>query len=428
MRRAAILSLVVLLATCATDPERVDPVTNQTYRSPIGNDFNSQIRYVQENFLTETYLAQDGGELPEAEMYAACNAIFNRILSTLPPEHKRDFQFRLYLTASSQVNAYTYGAGRVHLHVGLVASCNDASELAGILAHEIGHNSHDHIGQQLGRSRKLNKIVTLGGILRGPGQHLTGLITMPFTSLSLASHSREEERQADDRAVEYTTLAGIDPDGIARYFQRMQGAGGLRLFDTHPSPDNRVEKIRAHIEAVKASGDLPRNSAQFARILKRARAVAPYYEELQRALGGEDVDPVITACNQGIDALPAHPMFRFWKGIALISKEKNDLALPYLRSAFQLDKTNVTIPFVHCVLELQFGRPELAESSATRAIGLLPSAPQPWLVRGAARVALKRKEEGHADFDSGLRRLQGGERNKARTRLVEIDPSYKPKA
>jgi predicted Zn-dependent protease len=427
MRRAAIL-LLGLLATCATDPERIDPVTKETYRSPIGNDYQSQVRYVQENHLTETYLAQDGGELPEPEMYTGCNAIINRIVSTLPADHKRDFQFRLYLTASSQVNAYTYGAGRIHLHVGLVASCRDASELAGILAHEIGHNSHDHIGQQLGRSRKLNNIVTLGGILRGPGQHLTGLVTMPFTSLSIASHSREEERQADDRAVEYTTLAGIDPDGIARYFDRMQGAGGLRLFDTHPSPDNRVEKIRAHIARIKASPDLPRNSVQFERILKRARAVAPYYEELERALGGESPDPVIAACNNGIDALPKHPMFRFWKGIALVSKKENELALPHLRAAFRLDKTNVTIPFVHCVLELQFGRPDIAEESATRAIGLLPSAPQPWLVRGAARVALLRKEAGHEDFDEGLRRLQGNEQARARQRLTEIDPSYVPKA
>ena len=92
----------------------------------------------------------------------------------------------------------------------MVARCRDADEFAGILAHEIGHNSHDHFGQGLGRSSVAGTFVSLGGLAGAPGRQLAaalgGAVLVQFT--------RAQEREADARAVDYASRAGYDPDGV----------------------------------------------------------------------------------------------------------------------------------------------------------------------------------------------------------------------
>jgi len=425
--RIALLSLV-LLAGCYSAPEQVDPVTQKTYRSSLGNDYRSQLEYVRKNYLTQSYIAQDNGELPEPEMLEACNEIFERIIAVVPPEHRRGFQYKLYLTAGTSVNAFTYGAGRVQLHFGLLARCEDAAELAGTLAHEIGHNSHDHIGQQIGRTERFGSIMNFGGILGRPGRALTGIVIGPWAGLALVSYSRTQEREADDRAVDYNVAAGIDPDGLARFFGRMEKSNGLELFKTHPDPGNRVEEIRKRIRTAYAGG--PRDplvtTPAFERARARAGEILPYYEALQRALAADEPRDVHAACDIGIKDLPNHAQFHFWKGVALAAEEKIKEGLPYLRTASKLDRTNIMIPYTHCILELQGGDAKICEAAATRAIELMDVLPQPYYARGAARLVLERKQEAHADFDAALARVPDRDRRRVAEKLKEIDPDYVP--
>ena len=427
--RIALLSLALLVG-CYTAPVQVDPVTKKTYRSPLGNDYPSQLEYVRKNYLTESYIAQDNGELPEPEMLQACNEIFSRIIAAVPPGHRRGFEYKLYLTSGTSVNAFTYGAGRIQLHFGLLARCEDAAELAGTLAHEIGHNSHDHIGQQIGRSQKVSSILSLGGILGRPGRTLTGILIGPWAGLALVSYSRTQEREADDRAVDYNAAAGIDPDGLARFFSRMGKSKGLELFKTHPDPGNRVAEIRKRIASLPGGGlkDPLVDTPAFLRARDRAREILPYYDSLERALAANDTAALQVACDKGMRDLPNHPQFFFWKGVALATEEKVKQGLPYLRTASDLDRTNIMIPFTHCILELQGGDARICEAVATRAIGLMDILPEPYYARGAARLALERKPEARADFDAALKRVPESERRRVAEKLKELDPGYVPQA
>jgi predicted Zn-dependent protease len=279
MRALLPVLLAALLPGCAN---RTDPVTGAGYYSPLGNSYAEQLAYVRSRYLEQLTTVQDGGDLNEPEMLAACTALFRTLVAGLPDAHKRDFRFDLRIGADPSVNAYTYGAGFVRCSVGLVAYCDDASELAGILAHELGHNSHDHIGQTIGRTRISSEVLGLGGVLGAPGAFLGHLAGGGLAALTLTKYSRAQELAADERAVEYTARCGYDPDGLARFFGRLDeeekrhGRPPL-LFQTHPYSATRVSEIRADIAALPggAPADPIRRTDPIRRAIARAREIVP---------------------------------------------------------------------------------------------------------------------------------------------------------
>lgn len=428
--RARLLLTVLILPLLLSCANRRDPVTGARYYSPLGNDYESQLQYVRNHYLNQITTTQDGGDLNEPIIAAACETVFRRVLTGIPAEHQRGFQFDLKISANTGVNAYTYGGGFVRCNLGLVAFCEDASELAGIFAHELGHNSHDHIGQSLGRSAVSGEILSFGGLLGRPGAAIGNFVGGGIAAFTLNQYSRGQEVEADDRAVDYAFAASIDPDGLARFFARLalrEGKGPPQLFQTHPYSANRVEHIRERIRErdVVTTAETLRESEAFGRAIARARAILPYYENLNAAIVEDDREAVLKAAREGSAVLPNHAAFYLWAGTVLMLAEKPDEAVAELRVAAQLDTTNFLIPLVRAPLELQTGNARRAELSATHLIGLMPTMPQGYLLRGMARYAQKRNEEAFTDFDAALSRTASRKERKAtRAKLDEVIPEY----
>jgi len=422
-------ALAVLLALLAACANRTDPVTGEGYYSPIGNDYESQLAYVRGQFLNQLTTVRDGGDLNEPEIVAACEQIFRTVIDGIPGPHKRDFRFDLRVSANTAVNAYTYGAGFVRCNLGLVAFCEDASELAGILAHELGHNSHDHIGKTIGRTVVTSEVLGLGGVLGRPGALLGNLAGGGIAALTLTKYSREQERQADERAVDYTLRCGYDPDGLARFFGRLAEMERKRgrppqFFQSHPNSADRVERIRTRI-AERSGADGVKQTVAYRRARDRARAILPYYEQLEQAVMSDDRDAALRAARDGAEALPHHAAFHFWEGAVLYFQEKPAEAVLSLRRADMLDRTNFLVPMVHGTLELETGHFPEAEQAGDKLVGLMPVLPQGYLVRGTARLAQGRKDEAFADFDRALERVADPrERRALRKSLEEKVPDY----
>ncbi|MHC4222697.1 MAG: M48 family metalloprotease [Planctomycetota bacterium] len=420
MRR---LLLLVLLTAAAC---KSDPVSGRLYYSPLGSDFESQDKYVREHFVTELMIAQDGGVLPEPQINAVCRKIVGQVLKGVPKDHRREFRYSFILQASSQVNAYTYGAGRLHCHLGLIARCQDASEFAGVMAHEVGHISHDHFGQRLGRSSLAESILSP---FRIPGPRLLHRFGSSVAGFVLVQHTRSQEQESDDRAVDYAVAAGFDPDGLARFFEGMERdfpgeAGGPQLFQTHPYPANRVKKIRKRIEQDHGgvAPEAVRTFPEFELAAARARRILPFYETLEEALTKDDAEKVIAAADAGIASLPHHPAFHFWRGLAFETKEEHEPALASLRQAARLDKTNLLIPYVLGVVEITAENYAEAEAAASATLALVPVLAAPYMMRGVARYKMGRKEEANEDFDL----LIGSSRGRQREEILEKIRTHAP--
>ncbi|HEX5136308.1 MAG TPA: M48 family metallopeptidase [Planctomycetota bacterium] len=408
--------ILLLLAACQSDP-----VTGDAYYSPLGNDYASQDAFVRQNFLTEVLVAREGGLVNEPEMVAACREVFDRVAAAVPPEHRRDFQYHFLLTTSPDVNAYTYGAGRVHCHLGLLARCKDMSEFAGVMAHEIGHNSRDHFGKSLGRSAIGSTFTSIGGLAGPPGRKLTegltGLVAVQFT--------RSQERETDDLAVDYEIAAGIDPHGLARFFDAMErdfGSEGAQFFQTHPHPENRVRAIEERIEEKAGAHGVPwqRSSPRFAAALARAREILPYYTRLAEATAGEDPKAWLAAADAGALALPRHAMFHFFRGIALVELDDRAGARAALRTATSVNLGDFLVPFVWSALEFQAEDWAASEEGANALLAIIPVMPHGYFFRGISRMKLGREADGRRDLETLLALTPKKDRKKVLAQIREF--------
>jgi Zn-dependent protease with chaperone function len=137
-----------------------------------------------------------------------------------------------------EVNAFAMPGGRIVLLHGLLMRAEDADELAGVLAHEIGHLRHDHPLRGLMRAVGLG---VLASILTGGSD----VAALGATLLSLAN-SRAFEAEADTEAVRILQVAGIGTAGLHRFFARMEEQhlpDVARYLASHPSTAERQAAI-----------------------------------------------------------------------------------------------------------------------------------------------------------------------------------------
>jgi predicted Zn-dependent protease len=167
---------------------------------------------------------------------------------------------------------------------GILERAGSASELAGVLAHEIGHVVERHGLEQMAKARNTNTVVGLIYVLLGRAPGATEQVALQVAgSAWMAKHSREAEGEADRVAVVFLARAGLDPRGMPRFFQRLldeeriSPSELLAWFSTHPLTEDRIAETEAMIAQLpsgvveRASQDFP----QFAQMRRRLDALPP---------------------------------------------------------------------------------------------------------------------------------------------------------
>ncbi|SDA36698.1 M48 family metallopeptidase [Sphingomonas sp. NFR15] len=140
------------------------------------------------------------------------------------------------------VNAVTLPGGRIVLFDGLIKAAASPDEVAGVIAHELGHVRHRDVLESL--LRQLGLSVLLGGL----DGHVGG-----YTNALLASaYSRDAEARADGYAIDALAQAHISPLPTARFFKRLAagedggGIGRLTAYlSTHPMSQDRAARFIA---------------------------------------------------------------------------------------------------------------------------------------------------------------------------------------
>ncbi|MCB1519355.1 MAG: M48 family metallopeptidase [Hyphomicrobiaceae bacterium] len=146
------------------------------------------------------------------------------------------------------INAFATPGNKIVLTRGLIEKAGSADEIAGVLAHEMGHGIEMHPETSIVRAIGLSAAVEL---LMGGGGGTVGNIGVMLAQLS---YSRQAEAEADDVALKLMRDAGIATDGLTDFFKRMNklersGDGDSnRTFDvlrSHPQTADRIRRISA---------------------------------------------------------------------------------------------------------------------------------------------------------------------------------------
>ena len=192
----------------------------------------------------------------DADVVAYLESLGKRLIDA--SKSGQDFEF--FLVRDSSLNAFALPGGFIGVHAGLIAAAESESELAGVLAHEIGHVTQRHIARMLGKSRDAGIAQMVGLVLaalaaRSNPQATPGLIALgqQMAQDQMLSFSRDAEREADRIGFDTLVRAGFDPQGMVSFFGRIQRAS--RVYEsaapayvrTHPLTTERMSDMQARI-------------------------------------------------------------------------------------------------------------------------------------------------------------------------------------
>jgi predicted Zn-dependent protease len=164
--------------------------------------------------------------------------IRNKILNSGQVTHKDDFAWRLRIIHDDQIkNAFCTPGGYIYVYTGLMKYLDSEEQLAGVLAHEIGHADLRHSTRQM---TKLYGVQTLLNFLAGD----RALIKDLTASIISLKFSRTHETEADQASVTYLCSTDYVAAGGAKFFEKIEAEGSgstPEWLSTHPSPENRIE-------------------------------------------------------------------------------------------------------------------------------------------------------------------------------------------
>ena len=150
------------------------------------------------------------------------------------------------------VNAVALPGGQMLLFDGIVQQAESPEELAGVLAHEVGHVRERHVMTAL--LRQFGMSILLAGANTGVGDTVFGLAAMGYT--------RDAEREADDYARARLAESNVSPLGAAGFFERMaekygddgEGNAVVGWLASHPAAGERAAAFR---NAARDGADYP---------------------------------------------------------------------------------------------------------------------------------------------------------------------------
>jgi beta-barrel assembly-enhancing protease len=257
---AALLALVLGTAGCVTEEQEQE----------IGDNLASEVN-------PHLPLITD----PVVVVYV--NALGRRLAAV---SERPEVPYRFYVVNSAMVNAFALPGGHIYVNRGLIDRTETASELAAVLAHEIGHVAARHGAQQLQRHLRTRSVVsTLYSLfLRGEPAILEQRSFDLAGELWFARHSRRDEKEADRLSVRYMARAGLDPEGILTLMEGLlqeeaaePATRTAEWFSTHPLTQRRVEVISREIERKRevAPPATVTDLASYPHFLQRLRTLPP---------------------------------------------------------------------------------------------------------------------------------------------------------
>ncbi|OYP35252.1 peptidase M48 [Rhodopirellula sp. MGV] len=190
-----------------------------------------------------------GPEINDAVVVGAVEQMVER----LKPHAAIDgLEFEVHVVDSPVLNAFCLPGGIIVVYTGLIEEAKSPEQVAAVLAHEMSHATLRHGMERVGQSLGFWAAATF---LIGD---LTGLMaagTELFHYAAVNSYSRGQEDAADAEGVKMLYEAGIDPSGMAQFFQILEEEHGdvpdaLAWISTHPQHADRIDSVNAIIKSL----------------------------------------------------------------------------------------------------------------------------------------------------------------------------------
>ncbi len=238
-----LVSMIIMLTLTTCDDGKVNIFT-------VEQDIELGREITQEILANpEEYPILNEADYPEA--YQHIRRIRDGILASGELRYADRFDWDIYIVDKEVLNAFALPGGNTFYYTGLIKYLDDEASLAGVMAHEFAHCDRRHSTNRL---TKVYGYQMLASMILGDDPSLAAAIAADLAlGLQTLSFSRADEYEADEYAVKYIYPTDWDSRGVAYFFEKMEledGADWMIYFSTHPHPNDRIDKIYEHHEAL----------------------------------------------------------------------------------------------------------------------------------------------------------------------------------
>lgn len=242
---SAALLLSLLLAGCfATDAPETSVALQQASSKPRPAMTPAVER--EHNRIIAAY----GGVYKNPKLQHVINEMVTKLVAA---SERPDLTYDVTILNSSTVNAFALPPGELYVTRGLIALASDSSELASVLAHEMGHVIAQHAAIRQDRIRQAALVGRVASDVLGDSTG--GALALAKSKIALATFSQAQELEADGLGIGTASRAGFDPYGAVRFLTAMERnahQSGHSEFDfdsvdflsSHPATPERVSNAR----------------------------------------------------------------------------------------------------------------------------------------------------------------------------------------
>lgn len=179
------------------------------------------------------------------------------IVERLEPEARIEgFEYRVTVVDADVLNAYALPGGQIVVFTGLIKEADRPEQVAGVLGHEMAHVTLRH-----GMRNVAHSAGTWVGfsILVGDASAWLVLAGEMAAMAQQNGYSRVQESAADEEGVRMLMAAGLDPEGLAEFFENLEQqpgselSGAMNWLSTHPDHRSRIDHVHELMDALPAA-------------------------------------------------------------------------------------------------------------------------------------------------------------------------------
>lgn len=243
-RRAMVASFAASVALLAVAfygvpriADRLAPAMPQGIETRLGNAADTQVRAMFDQGPKNRPF-ECGGAPVEKEGKAA----FDKLMAQLEKGGNVRIPIKSVVVRRPEANAVTLPGGHIYVFQGLLENATDVDEVAGVIAHELGHAMNRDGIRTLLQAAGLSLIFgsILGDFVGG------GAVVLAAETLLKSAYSRHKEAAADDYAVRTMQALKANPRALGTFLARIAGSKSRgSIFLDHPPTPDRVARINA---------------------------------------------------------------------------------------------------------------------------------------------------------------------------------------
>ena len=236
------------------------------YGTRVPNPITQEIQHVSLTVPQEIALGlqaapemaqQHGGLHPDDRARAQVVQIGTRLVSrTAASQTGYEFDFHL-LADEDTINAFALPGGQIFMTEGLRRRLSSESQIAGVLAHEIGHVVARHSAEHIAKAELTGGLTGAVAIAtydpNDPSSRSTAMVAAMIGQVINMRFGRDDELESDKLGVRFLSEAGYDPRAMIMVMEVLgetnRGQGRPpEFFSTHPNPERRIERIKTAID------------------------------------------------------------------------------------------------------------------------------------------------------------------------------------